>query len=140
MPRCFGKLYHTDLLAAAARVPRGGHLPQGEVPQGLEGGLAAGGGEQRCQPGGHCRDLQLHLQEGAGPFRRLSRLLPGEQDAGTAGHGGPRVSEERQGAQQVGEAELPAAVWGLWAGGGGETCRDGVQLQLQVPLVLRRAV
>lgn len=46
------------------------------------------------------------------------------------------MPQEGQGAQQVGEAELPAAVRGLRAGGGGEASRDGVQLQLQVPLVL----
>lgn len=71
MPWRVRELHHPDLLAAAARVSGGGHLPQGEVPQGPEGGLAAGGREQRCQPGRHRRDLQLHLQEGAGPLGRL---------------------------------------------------------------------
>lgn len=50
------------------------------------------------------------------------------------------MPQERQGTEQVGEAKLQEAVWRVRAGRGGAQGRDGVQLQLQVPLVLRGEV
>ncbi|KAG5831518.1 hypothetical protein ANANG_G00304540 [Anguilla anguilla] len=140
VPRRVGQLHHADVLAAAARVPRGGQLPEGEVPPGAEGGPAAGGGQQRGQPRRHRRHLQLHLPQGAGAPGGLAQLLPGEQDAGAGGHGGPGVRAAREEPEPLGEAQLQAAVRGLRPGRGGAQGRHGVQLQLQVPLVLRRQV
>ena len=134
------ELHHSDLLAAAAGVQGGGQLPEGEVPQGPEGRSPPRSRQQRGQPGGHRRDLQLHLSQGAGPPGGLPRLLPGKPHPGPAGHRGPRVPEEGQGLEQVGEAELQEAVRGVRAGRGGAQSRDGVELQLQIPLVLRGEV
>lgn len=140
VPRCFRKLHHSDLLAAAARVQGSGELFEGEVPQGPEGGSPPGSRKQRGQPRRHCRDLQLHLPQGAGPPRRFARLLPGEPYPGPARHRGPRMPEERQEPEQVGEAELQEAVRRVRVGCRRAQSRDGVELQLQVPLVLRGEV
>lgn len=140
VPRRVWQLHHADLLAAAARVPRGGRAPEGEVPRSTQGGPAAGCWQQRCRPRSHRRHLSLHLHPGAGAPGGLPGLLPGEQNARTAGHRRPRVPEARAGPGSLGTPQLPPALRGLRAGGGGAPGGDRVQLQLQVPLVLRSSL